>query len=418
MANEELPDLMDAAVQQAPYALYEQLQASCPIHKMSSTGFHLVVSDRYAREVLKQPDLFISGVNPMALADGGSVDEEIIEIYQREGWLPLSSCSTTDPPRHRKVRGFLERLFTAERVRGFTPMINRVAVELLDQLGPCDDVAFVNAFAHPFPMIVIANLLGVPQGDIARFKVWSDAIVEPFSMMASRERRIECARLVVEMQHYFAAMIEQRREVPTDDFISEALAYRDVDGAAFDMQELMTLITIDLLASGNETTTAAISSGMKLLIEDTEAMGAVSENPAYLPVLVEEILRLESPAQGMFRECTADTTLGDVDLRRGDLLSIRFGAANRDHERHPNANSIDLARKKPGGHLAFGMGRHVCVGAALARQELISAFTELFARYSSFQLARGRPSPSYQPSFFGRNLDEVYIQMTPRETNR
>lgn len=414
MADEELPDLMRAEVQQAPYPLYEKLQATCPVYKMPSTGFHLVVSDRHVREILKQPDRFISGVNPMALADGGSVDDEIVTIYEREGWLPLSSCSTTDPPRHRKVRGFLEQLFTAERVRGYAPMIDEVVSSLLDDLSSHADVPFVHAFAHPFPMIVIANLLGVPQQDIGRFKIWSDAIVEPFSMMASRDRRIECARLVVEMQHYFAAMIEKRRVAPTNDFISEALAYRDTQGVGFDMQELMTLITIDLLASGNETTTAAISSGMKLLTEDNEAMKAIANNPANIAIFVEEVLRLESPAQGMFRECTSDTTLGDVSLQRGDLLSVRFGAANRDQKRHPNADLIDLTRNKPGSHLAFGMGRHVCVGAALARQELISAFTKLFQRYSAFELAAGKPTPVYQPSFFGRNLDEIYVDMMPR----
>lgn len=405
---------MEAVVQQSPYDLYQKLQASCPVYKMPSTGFHLVVSDQHVREVLKQPDLFISGVSPMALADGGSVDAEITAIYEQGGWLPLSSCSTTDLPRHRKVRGFLETLFTAERVRRFTPMIDQVSIELLEQLPTHAEVPFIKAFAHPLPMIVIANLLGVPKADIARFKVWSDAIVEPFSMMASRDRRIECAHLAVEMQQYFAALIEQRRLAPGDDFISEALAYRDVDGSGFDMQELMTLITIDLLASGNETTTAAIGSGMLLLLQNSQVVEALSQNPALVPIFVEEILRLESPVQGMFRECTAKTELGPVCLSPGDLLSVRFGAANRDHARYKNPNTLELTRKKPGSHLAFGMGRHVCVGAALARQELLSAFTHLFARYDSFALFEGRPSPTYEPSFFGRNLDEIHIEMTPR----
>ena len=111
-------------------------------------------------------------------------------------------------------------------------------------------------------MMVIADLLGVPRADVGQFKIWSDAIVEPFSKMATRERRIECARLVVEMQTYFADMVAERAQNPRDDLISEAIAYRDQGGEAFTMQELMTVITIDLLASGNETTTAAIGSGL------------------------------------------------------------------------------------------------------------------------------------------------------------
>ena len=151
-------------------------------------------------------------------------------------------------------------------------MIDQIAETLLDELEGQTEVEFVRAFAHPLPMMVIADLLGVPQSDIGQFKIWSDAIVEPFSMMASRERRIECAQLVVQMQAYFADMVAERQRQPRDDLISDAIAYRDSDDVAFTMQELMTIITIDLLASGNETTTAAISSGMKLLIEDSSAL--------------------------------------------------------------------------------------------------------------------------------------------------
>ena len=415
MAADEFPNLMEAQVQQQPYDVYRELRNRCPVYGMPSSGFHIVVSDQHAREVLRQPDLFLSGVNPMALADGGSVDQDIIDIYQNEGWLPLSSCSTTDLPRHRKVRGFLETLFTAKRVRHATPMIDRVAAELFDSFGARTDIAFVHEFAHPFPMVVIANLLGVPATDIAQFKIWSDAIVEPFSMMASRERRIECARLVVDMQHYFAAMIEERRKKPRDDFISEALAYRDAAGEPFDMQELMTLITIDLLASGNETTTAAIGSGMKLLLEDSAGMEALAQNPALVPVAIEEMLRLESPVQGMFRECAHAANIGGVDFAQGDLLNIRFGSANRDEARYGNAERLNLQRKKPGSHLAFGIGRHVCVGAALARQEMISAFSLLFQRYQSFELTAETPLPTYLPSFFGRNLDEIRLTLTARQ---
>ena len=414
MTDKDIPDLMNAEVQQQPYAVYRELQTQCPVYKMPSNDVCLLVNDQYAREVLRQPDVFLSGVNPMALADGGSVDQDIIDIYQNEGWLPLSSCSTTDLPRHRKVRRFLETLFTAERVRQATPMIDQAAAELLDTLSTHTNIAFVQAFAHPFPMVAIAHLLGVPTTDIAQFKRWSDAIVEPFSMMASRQRRIECARLVVDMQHYFAAMITERRKKPGDDFISDALAYRDEHGEAFDMQELMTLITIDLLASGNETTTAAIGSGMKLLLEDRAVMAAVSQNPALVTTFIEEVLRVESPVQGMFRQCSQITDVGGVALQAGDLLNIRFGAANRDETRYPNAARIDLTRKKPGGHLAFGMGRHVCVGAALARQEMISAFRLLFTRYRAFDWVPDTPEPCYQPSFFGRNLDELHVRLLPR----
>lgn len=406
-------DLMDPAVQQCPYRYYELLRAQAPVYRMPKTGFHLVTGFDVAREAVRQPDLFLSGVSPMALSDDG-IPQEIIDIYQSGGWLPLASCSTSDPPRHTRVRGFLEGLFTAERVRRMRPLIDSVANELIDGFGERTAIEFVHDFAHPLPMYIIADLIGVPRSDIARFKAWSDAIVEPFSMMVSRERRIECAQLVVEMQQYFAAMIEERRREPREDMLTEAIEYRDTDGSAFDMQELITILTIDLLASGNETTTAAIASGMKLLIEDPAPLVELRANPKLVENLAEEILRLESPAQGMFRRCTADTTLGGVALKDGDLLNIRFGAANRDEKQYPHPARIDLHRNKPGNHLAFGVGRHVCVGAALARQELISAFNALLARLEDFRLAPDAPEPVYQPSFFGRNLGELPIRFARR----
>ena len=240
---------MDPEVQQCPYGLYQTLRHHAPLYRMPSTGFHLVTSYELAREVTRAPDQYVSGVSPMALSDDG-IPQEIIDVYEKEGWLPLASCSTSDPPQHTRVRGFLEKLFTAERVRAATPTIDAIAESLLDELEGRWEVEFIQDFAHPLPMMVIAALLGVPRADIGQFKIWSDAIVEPFSMMATRERRIECARLVVEMQAYFADMVAERRKNPRDDLISEAIVHRDQDGEAFTMQELMTIITIDLLASG------------------------------------------------------------------------------------------------------------------------------------------------------------------------
>jgi len=416
VTDSEHPDLMDPSVQQCPYELYKALRASAPLYKMPSTGFRLVTNYALAREVIRKPDQYLSSVSPMALSDDG-IPQEIIDIYEAGGWLPLASCSTSDPPQHPRVRGFLEKLFTAERVRAVTPVIDAIAESLLDELPDQSEVEFVQDFAHPLPMMVIAALLGVPRADIAQFKIWSDAIVEPFSMMASPERRIECARLVVEMQTYFADMVADRQKHPGEDLISEAIAYRDVAGEPFTMQELMTIITIDLLASGNETTTAAIGSGMKLLIENPDVAADITADAELIPKFAEEVLRLESPAQGMFRRCAMTSTLAGETLHKGDLLNIRFGAANRDEAQFSKPDTIDLHRAKPGSHLAFGMGRHVCVGAALARQEIISAFRAICQRYDHFELIAGQPEPRYQPSLFGRNLLALPLRLS-KESQR
>lgn len=418
MTNESHPldswNLMDPAVQQCPYEFYRATRASAPLYRMPQTGFYLVTSFDLCREVIRNPDLYASGVSPMALREGG-IPQAIIDVYQHEGWLPTTSCSTTDPPQHTRVRSFLEPLFTAQRVRELTPMIDGIARELLDDLHDRTDIEFVREFSHPLPMMVIADLIGVPRSDLAQFKAWSDAIVEPFSMMVSPEREIECARLVVEMQHYFVGLLEERRREPRNDLLTAVARAADDPELHFDVREQLTVLSIDLLASGNETTTAAITSGLKLLIEDPAALAAVRRDPRLLRNLAEEVLRLESPAQGMFRRVTRDTVLGGIALREGDLLSVRFGAANRDETQFPQADRIDLHRSQPGKHLALGIGRHHCIGAQLARQEIISALGRLLERYTGFTLTPAAPAPDYQPSFFGRNLRQLYVTLTQSE---
>jgi cytochrome P450 len=405
-------NLMDPAVQQCPYDFYRATREQAPVYRMPQNGFYLVTTFDLCREVIRQPDLFTSGVSPMALREG-EVPQDIIDIYVNQGWIPLASCSTSDPPQHTRVRAFLEPLFTARRVREITPLIDRTVSNLLDGLAGRSDIEFVHEFSHPLPMIVIAELIGVPHTDLTRFKAWSDAIVEPFSMMVSHERELECARLVVEMQQYFATLLEERRREPRDDLLTQLVKAADDPELHFNLPEQLTIITIDLLASGNETTTAAISSGLLLLMNDPESLAAVRSNRDLLHNLAEEILRLESPAQGMFRRVMKDTVLGGVALRKDEILSLRFGAANRDESQFPEAERINLRRHQPGKHLALGIGRHHCIGAQLARQELISAFGGLLERYQGFTATPGHAPPSYTPSFFGRNIRELYVTLQP-----
>jgi cytochrome P450 len=409
---DESVDLFDPQVQQCPWQAYERLRREAPVYRIPDKGIYLVTSYELCEEVLRQPDLFISGVSPMALRPGG-VPRAVVEEYATRGWLPNASCSTSDPPVHTRVRGFLQPLFTASRIRDYTPRIRAIAETLAAGLPLQEPVDFVSAFAHPLPMQVIAELLGVPDDDLARFKAWSDAIVEPFSMMVSEEREVECAALVVDMQHFFKGLLEDRLRDPRNDMLTEmARAGEGPDG--FSLEEQLTILTIDLLASGNETTTAAISSGMRFLCEQPALVTRLASERQLIRAFCEEVLRLESPAQGMFREVTAATVLGDVALQPGDLLSLRFGAANRDADRYVRSDEVDLDRPRPGQHLAFGVGRHVCVGAALARAEMEVAFNVLLECFERFRPAWGDQPPPITPSFFGRNLESLSVVLAPR----
>jgi cytochrome P450 len=405
---ESFDNLMDPAVQACPYSLYQRLRTEAPVYRMPETGFYLITSFALCRSIIKQPDVFLSGVSPMALGSEG-MPSDVMAIYEAQGWVPKASCSTSDPPRHTRIRALLNKFFTTAKVRALTPYIEEIANDLIDSFPDSGDCEFVTAFSHPLPMIIISRLLGVTTTDLETFKAWSDAIVEPFGMMISHERELECARLVVEMQHFFKQQIEQRRRQPDDDILTILAHEKGSNGEYMPMDELLTVATIDLLASGNETTTSGISSGMLKLVEQPEILQALKDNPNLIPNFVEEVLRLESPAQGMFREVAQDTRVGDTHFSRGDVLSLRFGAANRDETVFHDAGKIDLHRKKPGNHLAFGVGRHHCVGAPLARQELITSFQVLVRRLKHVSLKEPQPLHKYTPSFFGRNLEALEI---------
>jgi len=345
----------------------------------------------------------------MALRPGG-IPAAVIQVFMKEGWLPRASCSTSDPPDHTSVRKFLEPLFTAQRVRQIRPLIEDIVGALADALPEKHPFEFIELYAHPLPMRVIAALIGVPTAHLERFKAWSDAIVEPFSMMVSAEREVECARLVVEMQHFFKRELEVRLRSPQADLLTEVAQAANAQEFGFNLEQQLTILTIDLLASGNETTTAAIASGLKLLIENPAAVIELRNDAGKLEHFIEEVLRLESPAQGMFRRVMQDTELAGQALSAGDLLSLRFGAANRDPAQFPTPARLDLTRTSPGRHLAFGLGRHHCIGAQLARQEMLSGFTALLNRFAVFEFAPGFPAPTYTPSFFGRNLRHLHVQ--------
>ena len=406
-------DLMDPAVQACPYSLYKKLRGEAPIYKMPDTGFYLVTSFEHCREIIRQPDVFISGVAPLALKSDG-VPAEVMAIYEKEGWVPKASCSTSDPPRHTWVRELLSKLFTTARVRAMTPYIEFTANQLIDSFEDQSGCEFVKAFAHPLPMIIIAEQIGVETDDLDTFKDWSDAIFDLFSMMVGPERVIECARQVVAMQHFFKDQIDLRRANPRDDILTLLANGVNDQNEPLPMDELLSIVTIDLLASGNETTTAGIASGMLILCEQPEIAQALQANPTLIPNFVEEVLRLESPAQGMFREVTKNLRVGDVDFKKGDVLSLRFGAANRDESVFHDAEAIDLHRQKAGNHLAFGIGRHHCVGAPLARQELITSFNIIIQRLQDFALKNPEQIHEYTPSFFGRNLIELDMLFSKR----
>jgi cytochrome P450 len=169
-----------------------------------------------------------------------------------------------------------------------------------------------------------------------------------------------------------------------------------------------------LLTGGNETTTSTIGGALLLLIQNPDQEAALRADPTLVKNFVEEALRVETPVQGLFRQTTRDTVLGDVAIPQGSIVMLRHGAVNRDPTKFDAPDRFDVARKNAGAHLAFGAGIHFCPGAMLARQELNSAFSQLLDRFARFELVEGRNTFDYHPSFFLRGLKQLQVRLIPK----
>ena len=403
-------NLLDPEVQECPFSAYRQIREEEPVYRMPQTGYYVVTRYDDLREAIRNPDIFSNELSIRELSPE-PLPDEVWDIYRNEGWMPLYILSFSDPPQHTRYRRFVEKAFTAKRVRQLQPYIDNIVGDLIDGFAGNGRVELVREFATPLPMMVIADQLGVPRTDIWKFKEWSDAAVEPVGMMISKERHIECARLTVEFQHYFAAVIEARRAHPQDDIISDLV--QPIPGEEpLSLPELFSILE-QLLVGGNETTTSAITSAMLVLSRDPELADSLRNDPGRVPKFCEELLRLESPVQGLFRICKADTELGGTHIPAGAVVNLRFGAVNRDPARFPDPDVFDVNRANAGAHMAFGAARHFCVGASLARAEMISSVRQLLVRLGNIRPGQDENDFSHHPSFMLRGLKSLPLEFDP-----
>lgn len=296
-----------------------------------------------------------------------------------------ASMISSDPPRHRRLRNLVTQAFTPRAVAQLEPRITAIVAELLDQMSARGQASeeftdFIEAFAAPLPVTVIAELLGVPAERRADFRRWSDALVTNggaggWAGVAEAQR---------EMAAYFGQMIARRRTEPRGDLISHLVAAQ-IDGQGLTPVELIGFCVL-LLVAGNETTTNLLGGAILTFDEQPEAWERLRAEPALVPSAVEEVLRYVSPVQSMFRSVAQETRLGEIVAQPGQPVVAWIGSANRDEAQFPDAERFDIARS-PNRHLAFGHGVHFCLGAPLARLEARIALEALLQRAGLIQVA-------------------------------
>jgi cytochrome P450 len=351
-----------------PYPEFAALRAADPVHRYEGEAGELWMITRHAdvQAISKDPATFCSG-RGVLLTDltRPALGTSIVSL---------------DPPRHGRLRRLVSPSLSVRRVADLEDRVRAIARELLDAVDPTEVVDAVERLASPLPILVIAELVGVPREDADRFRHWSDAAVA-----ATTDLTDEVTMLLGELYGYIVDHVRARHAEPTDDLVS-VLAHGRVDGEALSDDEI-NMFVLTLLVAGNETTRTLVSNGLHALARHPDQRRRLVDDPALIGCGVEELLRWEAAIMSFCRTATREVELGGKMLAAGDHVLLCYQSANRDEEAFgPTADRLDVGRD-PNPHLSFGYAEHYCMGAGLARLEGRVLFEELLARWPDYELA-------------------------------
>jgi cholest-4-en-3-one 26-monooxygenase len=363
-----------------PHEVWTRLRAEAPVAYFTPPGyepFWAITKHADILEISKQPERF-SSAQGITLRPAGVV------------FPPSEMVVMLDPPEHGPVRRVANGRFTPRAVRERRADIESIAVEIIGGVAPPDtagELDFVECIAAPFPLAVIAWVLGVPGGDWKLLFRWTNEVIgkdDPEYRQPGETPGQTSKRARGELRSYFQNLIDQRRDDPRDDLVSE-LIRGEIDGAPLTEEQLVSYCEL-LVEAGNETTRNAISGGLLAFSERRDEWEKLRDHPELLPDAVEEILRWVSPISHFTRTATEDSEVRGTKIRAGEQVALYFASANRDEEvfEDPFAFRVD---RRPNPHLAFGFGEHFCMGAQLARVELETIFRHLLARLEAFEVA-------------------------------
>ena len=370
---------LSAEMAQDPYPTYAKLRGRDPVHR--SRLMDAWVFSRFADvDAILRDHRHFSSDPRKRVASGRRASLPNVEE---------PSMLFLDPPDHTRLRALVNKAFTPRAVAALEPHIRELMTTLLDAVD--DPAAFdlMEAVAKPLPVIVIAEMLGIPPEDRAQFAVWSDQRARILEPTLSPDERETADAAMRSLDEYLMPIISARRVDPKDDIIS-ALAQAEEEGDKLTEREVLIMLRL-LLVAGNETTTNLIGNGVLALLRHPDQLAALREDPGLIPSAVEELLRFDSPVQVDVRSVLDDCEVNGFRVRRGDNVVTLLGAANRDPDRFEAPDRLDV-RRGDQNHLSFGRGIHHCLGAPLARLEGRVVLQALIDRFSSLRLLEDRPA--------------------------
>jgi len=378
-------DPFDPAVIADPFAYYRLLQREAPVHEVEKYGFFVL--SRYDDVVAAAQDWehFSTTWGP---------GPQRVES-------PVASILQSDPPQHTRLRSIISKAFTPRAVSACEPLVVDYAGECITRILDQGQTDLIDEYAIPIPVVVIAEMLGVPREDRALFRKWSDDIVGAIG------GRVDPTASQREFNAYFSDVVKARQKEPRDDVISKLLK-PNAKGEKLEIPEVISFC-LSLLVAGNETTTGLIGNLFFELAKRPEAWRRLRNDPSLIASAVEESLRFDAPNQGLFRHTVKEVELHGVEIPAGRKVLLLFGAAGRDPEHFEHPDEFDIARN-PNRHIAFGAGIHHCLGASLGRLEANTALRIATERIAEIRLLD--ESPPYVPVFFIRCPEHFRVEVT------
>ncbi|MGV0870809.1 cytochrome P450 [Mycolicibacterium sp. XJ879] len=402
-----------------PYPYFDYLRSKCPV--VQATPFNVLAVTGYEEALAVYKDLSFSSCVSVAgpfsgMPFGPGESDDVSElIEQHRGAVPMAEHITSqDPPLHTRTRGLLNKLITPKRLKENEDFMWRLADQQLDtflEKGSCE---FLAAYAKPFSLLVIADLLGVPIEDHEEFK-------EVFALETVGElgKEAPTSHNPLEwLNDKFYSYIEDRRRAPRQDVLTELAQAKHEDGSTPEIEDVMNLSTF-LFAAGTETTTKLVSSAVWFMGDNPGFEKQLREDRSKIPAFLEETLRMESPVKSHFRMARTNTRIGDVDVPAGTTVMLLPGACNRDERKFADPDTFRVDRPNVREQIAFIRGVHSCPGAPLARAEGRISLNRILDRMTDITISTEHHGPpddrnfTYEPTFIMRGLSELHITFTP-----
>ncbi len=395
---------------QDPFEIYKRLRAEQPVAFVTEQNFWLVTRYNDCEFILSHPEKF-SSREAVSSTNAYRRSPEALRILSGSKGHPRArTLIMSDPPEHTRYRAILQRsLSPGKTLRQLATRMQEIIDDLIDGFAERGECEFVREFAYPLPMRIVATILDVPPERIDMLKAWSDDFISVQAGNIPDDRIVDAARHTIEFEEYILAKIEERRREPRDDFFGRLIQPHEGE-QPLTTQELLNF-ALQILVGGNESTTNFLGNGMYELMRRPHLVAELQREPGRIPEVVEEILRYESPLQGLFRVALEEQDFDGVRVPKGAKLMLNFGSANRDETYYGDGEFDPHRDNRSTLHLAFGRGIHACAGQAIARREGMLAFETLIRRLPDLRLSPSR-APQRQTLFSLRGMKKLYLEFT------